>query len=420
LLVNVVVGVFLKNSACAVGLLLHMRGRFTVGLSYNKTNSVNQRNGRTAMTNFVPFALEHYQSLHERNVAYNLADSSVKCVTTREWLNEDEIESLLDTGLFYPEVNGTTALRGGIADLYTGATAANVLVTVGASQANSMVCQTLLAPGDEVVVMTPGYRQIWGTAQNMGCVVRDLPLRADAGWRIDLDALDQVVTPRTKLVAIVNPNNPTGTIMTRTEMERVVAACARVGAWLHVDEVYHGTEHPGVADTPTFWGMYDRVICTNSFSKAYGLSGLRVGWAMTTPAMAEELWRRHEYAVIAAAAPSMTLAEIALKPAKRLQLLQRQRQITQAGLAVLHEWLATQAGVFSVQPAQATSIAFVRYHREMLSYDVAEAIRQQVSVLVAPGSTLGAEGHLRITVGYEADKVRTALTKIGQVVAGLR
>lgn len=372
------------------------------------------------MTNFVPFALEHYQSLHERNVAYNLADSSVKCVTTREWLNEDEIESLLDTGLFYPEVNGTTVLRGGIADLYTGATAANVLVTVGASQANSMVCQTLLAPGDEVVVMTPGYRQIWGTAQNMGCVVRDLPLRADAGWRIDLDALDQVVNSRTKLVAIVNPNNPTGTIMTPHEMQRVVAACARVGAWLHVDEVYHGTEHAGVADTPTFWGMYDRVICTNSFSKAYGLSGLRVGWAMTTPQMAEELWRRHEYAVIAAAAPSMTLAEIALKPAKRLQLLQRQRQITQAGLAVLHEWLPTHAGVFSLQPAQATSIAFVRYHRDIPSYEVAEAIRQQVSVLVAPGSTLGAEGHLRITVGYEADKVRTALTKIGQVVAGLR
>ena len=415
-----VVGVFLKNSAGVVGLLLHMRGRFAVVISYNKTNPVNQRNGRTCMTNFVPFALEHYQSLHERNVAYNLADSSVKCVTTREWLNEDEIESLLDTGLFYPEVNGTTALRGGIADLYTGATAANVLVTVGASQANSMVCQTLLVPGDEVVVMTPGYRQVWGTAQNMGCVVRDLPLRADAGWRIDLDALDRVVNSRTKLVAIVNPNNPTGTVMTQHEMQRVVAACARVGAWLHVDEVYHGTEHPGVADTPTFWGMYDRVICTNSFSKAYGLSGLRVGWAMTTPAMAEELWRRHEYAVIAAAAPSMTLAEIALKPAKRLQLLQRQRQITQAGLAVLHEWLATQAGVFSVQPAQATSIAFVRYHRETPSYDVAEAIRQQASVLVAPGSTLGAEGHLRITVGYEADKVRTALTKIGQVMAGLR
>lgn len=371
------------------------------------------------MTVFVPFALEHYQSLYEHTVDYNLADSSVKCVTTREWLNEDEIESLLDTGLFYPEVNGTKRLRSAIAQLYPHADDSHVLVTVGASQANAMVCQTLLAPGDEVVVMTPGYRQIWGTAQNMGCVVRELPLRTENGWRVDLDALAQVVTPRTKLVAIVNPNNPTGTILTMAEMQAIVAACARVGAWLHVDEVYHGTEHAGVPDTPTFWGMYDRLICTNSLSKAYGLSGVRIGWAMTTPTMADELWRRHEYAVIAAAAPSMTLAEIALRPAKRQQLLTRQRQISQAGLAVLRTWLPTQQGRFFLHTPQATSIAFVGYTGGMASYTLSEAIRQQSSVLVAPGSTLGAEGYLRITVGYEPAKIEAALTRIGDVMRTL-
>jgi len=368
---------------------------------------------------FVPFELEHYQSLYERTVAYNLADSSVKCVTTREWLNEDEIERVLDTGLFYPEVNGTTLLRESIASLYPNATAANILVTVGASQANAMVCETLLSPGDEVVVMTPGYRQVWGTAQNMGCVVRDLPLRADNNWRIDLAALDTVITPRTKLVAIVNPNNPTGTILTAHEMRALVNACARVGAWLHVDEVYHGTEHAGEAPTPTFWGMYDRLICTNSLSKAYGLSGLRIGWAITTPLMADELWRRHEYAVIAAAAPSMTMAEIALVPAKRQMLLARQKMITQAGMVEMRAWLQTQAGRFSLGPTQATSIAFVRVHHDASSYHVAEHIRQTVNVLVAPGSTLGVEGHLRITVGYEAEKVRNALRLIGQAVATL-
>ena len=373
------------------------------------------------MTNpsFVPFALEHYQSLHERNVELNLADSSVKCVTTREWLTESEIETLLDTGLFYPEVNGTTALRSAIAGLYPQATMANVLVTVGASQANSMVCQTLLEPGDEVVVMTPGYRQIWGTALNMGCTVRELPLNPDNGWRIDLDVLDQVVTAKTKLVAIVNPNNPTGTVMTAAEQQRVVAACARVGAWLHVDEVYTGTEYPGEPDTASFWGTYDRLIVTNSLSKAYGLAGVRIGWAVTTPHMAEELWRRHEYAVIAAAAPSMTLAEIALQPAKRTQLLTRQRSISQAGVQVMREWIATQGGRFSVQPAQATSIAFVRYHFDVPSYDFAEQIRTTQSVLVAPGSTLGAEHHLRITVGYEPAKIRTALERIAAAATAL-
>ncbi|HEU5088327.1 MAG TPA: aminotransferase class I/II-fold pyridoxal phosphate-dependent enzyme, partial [Roseiflexaceae bacterium] len=219
---------------------------------------------------FTPFELEYYQSQWEHTVDYNLADSSVQCVTTREWLQEHEIEALLDTGLFYPEVNGTGALRERIAALYPQADPGQVLVTVGASQANSLVCSTLLAPGDEVVVVTPGYRQVWGLAHNAGCIVRELPLQAENGWKLDLAALDELVTERTRLVAVVNPNNPTGTMLTLDEMERIVAACARVGAWLHADEVYRGTEHSG-PETPTFWGMYNRLICTASLSKAYGL-----------------------------------------------------------------------------------------------------------------------------------------------------
>ena len=371
------------------------------------------------MAAFVPFLLEEYQSLYERTVEYNLADSSVKCVNTREWLTAAEIETYLDTGLFYPEVNGTTALRDAIAALYAGADRENVLVTVGAAEANSLVCQTLLSPGDTVVVMTPGYRQIWGTAQNMGCTIRELPLDPDHGWRIDASRLESLILPGTRLVAVVNPNNPTGSIMTPAEMQALVAACARVGAWLHVDEVYTGTEYPGVPDTQSFWGMYDRLIISNSLSKAYGLAGLRIGWAVSSHAMITELWRRHEYATIAAAAPSMTLATIALQPAKRAQLFTRQRAISQAGLQVLREWIARENGRFTVQPAQATSIAFVRLHHPMLSYAFAEVVRTKANVLIAPGSTLGAEHHLRITVGYPVDVVRTSLERISSVADAL-
>lgn len=368
---------------------------------------------------FIPFELEYYQSQFERIVEYNLADSSVKCLGTREWLSEEEIEALLDTGLFYPEVNGTLALRERIAALYPAASAEHVLVTVGAAQANSMVASALLAPGDEVLVLSPGYRQIWGLAKNAGCTVTELPLHAARGWRIDPDELDALITPRTRLVALVNPNNPTGSVMTRAEMQRVVAACARVGAWLHADEVYCGTERAGGPETPSFWGMYDRLICTNSLSKAYGLAGLRIGWAVAPPAMIEDLWRRHEYAVIAAAAPSMTLATIALAPEKRRMLLDRQRAITSAGVAVLERWLAEQRGVFSVQPAAATSIAFVRYELPLGSVALTEHIRQHGSVLLAPGAYLGAEQHLRITVGYEPAKVAAALDRVSAAVRAL-
>lgn len=373
----------------------------------------------TSSYDFTPFELEYYQSQFEHTVAYNLADSSVKCVTTREWLSEDEIEALLDTGLFYPQVNGTDQLRERIAALYPSGRPAQVLVTVGASEANSLVCGALLRPGDEVVVMSPGYRQVWGLAHNAGCVVKALPLRPESGWRLDLDALDTLVNDRTKLVAIVNPNNPTGTILTPEEMRRVVDACARVGAWLHADEVYQGTERHQDAETPTFWGMYDKLICTNSLSKAYGLSGLRIGWAIADGDTIAALWRRHEYAVIAAAAPSMTLATIALRPDKRRALLDRQKQLARTGWQVLESWLARQQGRFDVGSSAATSIAFVRYHLPIASVELAERIRQEASVLVAPGAYLGAEQHLRITLGYEPEKVRAALDRIGQAAAGV-
>jgi aspartate/methionine/tyrosine aminotransferase len=366
---------------------------------------------------FTRFELEYYQSEFEHTVDYNLADSSVKCLSTREWLNDDEIASLLDTGLFYPEVNGTRRLREQIAALYPNATPDQVLVTVGASEANSLVCSALLGPGDEVVVLSPSYRQVWGLAHNLGCTVRELALRPEQGWQLDLDELDALVTERTRLVAVVNPNNPTGTILSQAAMRRIVAACARAGAWLHADEVYHGTERD--QETPTFWGMYDKLICTNSLSKAYGLSGLRIGWAVAPGDMIASLWRRHEYAVIAAAAPSMTLASIALQPEKRRTLLARQRQLSRDGWAVLEGWLPQQQGVFTVHPSAATSIAFVQYNLPLSSFELAERIRQEASVLLAPGGYLGAEQHLRITLGYEPTKVRAALDRVSAVVAGI-
>jgi aspartate/methionine/tyrosine aminotransferase len=373
---------------------------------------------------FQPFDLEYYQSQFEHDVDINLADSSVKCLTTRELLTEAEQQQLLDTGLFYPQVNGTTELRRAIAALYPKAGPENVLVTVGAAQANSMVAATLLRPGDEVVVVSPGYRQIWGLAKGLGCEVRELKLRSENDWRPDLDELDALVTPRTRLVSVVNPNNPTGIAFTEDEMSRVVAACERVGAWLHSDEVYRGTERSG-PETPSFWGRYSRLVCTGSVSKAYGLAGLRIGWLISDPATIEELWRRHEYATIAAAAPSMTLAAIALQPEKRARLVERQRALSRAGYAVLDEWLASQATSsdsatrFTMRPSVATCIAFLRYDIPIPSFEVAEHIRRTQSLLVAPGSFLGAEQHLRVTVGYDEAKVRNALQRISVAMSEL-
>jgi aspartate/methionine/tyrosine aminotransferase len=367
---------------------------------------------------FQNFDLEYFQSQFERTVEINLADSSVKCANVSDLLAGEDPQPLLELPLYYPEVNGTGLLRERIAALYPNASAANVLVTVGAAQANSLVCGRLLKAGDEVIVVSPGYRQVWGLAKNTGCIVKETHLRPENNWRLDMDELERLATPKTKLISIVNPNNPTGSILSREEMARIVSICRTTGAWLHADEVYCGTELAG-GETPSFWGMYERVICVNSMSKAYGLAGLRIGWALAAPQMIEELWRRHEYSVIAASGPSMKLAEIALQPAKREVLLDRQRRLSREGHAVLEQWVRAQEGRFSVSKAVATSIAFVGYNFDMPSAELADHIRRKTSVLVAPGGYLGTENHLRITVGYEPEKVRTALERIGAVAAEL-
>lgn len=366
---------------------------------------------------FQPFALEQWQSEWEHTVEINLADSSVRCAQVREVLGDGAIDRLLDQELFYPQVNGTEALRVRIATLYPGAGTDQVLVTAGASEANQILCQTLLSPGDEVVVMEPGYRQVWGIAQNLGCTVKSFPLLPDQGWRPDLDALEAAVGPRTKLISIVNPNNPTGSVLTPAEAARIEAIAAKAGAWLHVDEVYRGTERLTDEETPGFWGGYERTVVVGSLSKAYGLAGLRVGWLVGPKDLVEAAWRRHEYVVIATAGPSMLLAELALEPAMRARLVARQRDLSRRGWAGMQRWIDANPGLVSAVPPAATALGFVRYHLDLDSVTVADAIRREVSVLVAPGIYLGAEHHLRITHGYEhapaaLDRISTVLRKL--------
>ena len=160
---------------------------------------------------FQPFELEHMMSRWEQDVEYNLSESGVHPVSLRELLGETgRLEALLDTELNYPQVNGTDELRERIAALYPGATRDNVLVTVGAAEANYITIQTLAGPGDEIVVMMPNYMLVWGAAQNLGAQVKSLHLREDQGWALDLDELNAVVAERTTLIAVCNPNNPTG------------------------------------------------------------------------------------------------------------------------------------------------------------------------------------------------------------------
>jgi aspartate/methionine/tyrosine aminotransferase len=353
-------------------------------------------------------------------VEFNLADSGVHPVLLGELVaGEDARAALLRVPLHYPPVNGTPRLRERIASLHPGASAGNVLVTVGASEANAVVAAALLSAGDEVVVMEPGYRQVWGLAANLGCDVRSFPLVEDDGWRPDLDALERACTSRTRLIVVTNPNNPAGTILTTGEMDRITELAEASGAWLLADEVYRGTERLTDQETPTFWGRATRAVSVGSLSKAYGLPGLRLGWVVAPEDVIERCWRRHEYATISAPMLSMPLAELALEPPARDRLIGRTRALVREGYGMVDDLVARSGGIFDVVPPEATALAFVRYHLDMPSERVADEIRRRASVLVAAGSHFGCEGHLRITHGLEPAYLAEALRRIEAVVADL-
>jgi aspartate/methionine/tyrosine aminotransferase len=368
-------------------------------------------------TGFRPFQMERWQSLWEHDVEYNLADSAVRCAPLGLLLEGDELQQLASLELFYPEVNGTELLRERIAATYASPPRMDeILVTVGASEANALVCQTLLEPGDRVTVIEPGYRQVRGIAENLGCTVDVVQLHAEDGWELDIAALRAAIGPQTKLVCVVNPNNPTGTVLTDDARAALLEALDVSGAWLLADEVYRGSEHDGV-ETESFWASHPRAIVVNSLSKAYGLCGLRIGWAVAAQPTLDDLWRRHEYAVISASLPSVFLAERAL--AKRSELLARQRGLVRDGKELYARWLDDQAERVTAQATSATALSFPRIELPLPSVHVADEIRARGSVLVIPGSMMGSEGHVRLTVGFEPEFLGPALDRIAGVLEAL-
>jgi aspartate/methionine/tyrosine aminotransferase len=374
------------------------------------------------MTTFYPFAMEQMMSQFEQDVDCNLSESGVHPISLRELLGDDaqELERLLGTELNYPYVNGIPELRENIAALYDGASAENVLVTVGAAEANYITTRTLLSAGDKIVVMLPNYMQIWGIAKNHGYELKTFHLREDRGWAPDLEELERAVTPQTRLIAVCNPDNPTGYILSEDEMDAIVAVAERVGAWILADEVYSGAERLTDVQTPSFYGRYDKVVATNSTSKAYGLPGLRLGWVVGPHDTVDDIWRRHEYTTISATALSNRLGALALSPQVRPRLLQRTRQYIRRGFPVLQQWMEQHGDTFRLTPPQAAAVAFVRYGLDINSTAFCEQLRQEKSVLIVPGDHFGMDHLLRVSFGLPHDYLVAGLERIHELIVELQ
>jgi aspartate/methionine/tyrosine aminotransferase len=363
------------------------------------------------------FEMERWQSQWENVVEFNLAESGVDPLTVEELLGgEEAVRELGRQQMLYNQGNGTVKLRDLISGIYPGATRDNVVVTHGTCEANYLAVWNLVEPGDEVVMMLPNYMQIWGLARGFGARAIPFRLREDARWAPDLDELRRAVSSRTKLIAVCNPNNPTGSVLSESAMDEIAAVARRAGCWLLADEVYQGAELSGET-TPSFWGRYEKTIVNNGLSKAYGLPGLRIGWTVAPKDLIFELWSYKDYTTIASSVLSDLLARRALQPAMRQRIFERTRSILRRNYPVLEEWMRGHGSEFSVVPPAAGAIAYLRYRHPINSSELMKRCINEQSLLIVPGDHFGMDGFIRLNYGVPADHLREGLARLDRMLA---
>jgi aspartate/methionine/tyrosine aminotransferase len=368
------------------------------------------------------FEMERMQSTWENRVEINLSESGVHPLRVDELCDTPALrDALLEQELVYTQSNGTPALRGAIAAMYGGASEEHVEVTNGGSEANYICVWNLIEPGDEVVMMVPNYMQTWGLARGFGGTVIPWRLRearngSGIRWRADLAELRSLVSAKTKLVLICNPNNPTGARLSASDLDEICAIAGARGAWVLADEIYRGAELDGV-ETASIWGRYDRAIVTSGLSKAYGLPGLRIGWIVAPPALVARFWSYHDYTTIAPGALSDLLARAALEPGRRTRILSRTRSILTANYAIVREWLASYGDAFRHAPPDAGAIVYVGYQQPINSTKLIVRLRDEHSTLIVPGDHFQMDGYFRLGFGSQTEYLREGLRRLNDLLA---
>jgi aspartate/methionine/tyrosine aminotransferase len=261
--------------------------------------------------------------------------------------------------------------------------------------------------------MLPNYMQVPGMVENFGAPILPFHLREETGWQPDLSELEEALNQGANFILVTNPNNPTGSVLSPESMDGIVDLAERFGAWILSDEVYRGAEVEG-GITPSFWGRSERVLVTNSLSKAYGLPGLRLGWVVGPEELIQDLWGRTDYTTISPSTLSDRLATIALEPSTREKILQRTRNIVRGNFGALKEWMDSQEGLFTYRPPDAGAICYMRYRPAVNSSDFAEKLRVEKDLLVVPGDHFGMDRYLRVGFGNPREELMEALRRMAE------
>ncbi|OQO12884.1 hypothetical protein B0A48_02348 [Cryoendolithus antarcticus] len=369
-----------------------------------------------------PFAVEQWMNDHETTCKYNLAETCCASVSIDQLLalsenKEAKITDILNTSRIqdYGEITGTTDLRTQLSRLYsskvgTPLTAKNVLITPGAIAANHMVLYSLIGPGDHVVCHYPTYQQLYTIPRSLGAKVSLWKSKPEANWLPDFEELKAMVKDDTKLIILNNPQNPTGAVLPKPLLHKIIDFAEAKNITILSDEVYRPLFHsisPLSSDFPpsTLSLGYKNVIVTGSLSKAYSLAGIRIGWVASRSAeLIEKITITRDYTTISVSQLDQSVAAFALAPDTIHALLGRNIQMAKANVDILDRWIIKHDEYCSWVKPLAGTTAFVKFQRDGKPIDTVafcQTLQDKMGVLIMPGDfAFGEEFKGYVRIGY--------------------
>lgn len=367
-----------------------------------------------------PFAVEEWMNAWEVGAKYNIAETCVDSISMNELFEltgEDKTEflnRLCARRLSYGDIEGLPEFRKGVCGLYKTLNIEDIVPTHGASGANHHVFYSLISPGDRVVSIMPTYQQLYSIPESYGADVQILHLSKENNYLPDLEKLRRLVTPKTKMICINNPNNSTGALMSEQILREIVEIARSADAWILCDEVYrHLSQEDGWC--PSIVDLYEKGISVSSMSKVFSLAGLRLGWIATHDmSVVKSCLSHRDYNLVSCGVFDEMLAAVALK--HRDKLLERSRKIVRENLQILDDWVGSEPHVSYVKPKAGTT-ALVYYDLDISSYEFCEEMYKKTGAFVTPGDCFEVPHSMRIGYAYGKQDLIDGLKAISEYIA---
>lgn len=366
-----------------------------------------------------PFAVEEWMNAYESGARYNIAETCVNSVSLNELLAiagespEQFWQAFGDKRLTYGYIEGAPELREGICRLYSSLAPDEVITTHGAAGANHHVFYSLIEAGDEVISIMPTYQQLYSIPASFGAQVKLLHLQQEQAFLPDLAELRAMVTARTKLICINNPNNPTGALMSRQVLEEIVEIAKEGGAYILCDEVYRNLTQRD-EECPSIVDLYEKGISVSSMSKVFSLAGIRMGWiAAHDKAFLRSCMSHRDYNLVSCGMFDEEVAALALRHAE--VLLARNRRIVRENLSILDAWVQSAPKMHYTKP-QAGTTALVYYDLPVPSYDFCKVLYEKTGAFVTPGDCFGQPFSFRIGYACAKEELIAGLAAVAEYV----